>query len=110
MQIVEIKRPTHKLTNDEMDRIISYHQNMKSFLDDPGNKELKNIFPDFHITLVCDELALTGAQSAAFEGYMESSLTHINWGTFLWRTRKVHKDFLEEAERQQLLKTKKTDG
>ena len=102
-QIVEIKRPNHSLKNEEMDRIINYHDCMQSFLDDDANSEFRKFFHDFHITLVCDELALTGAQRAAFHGYLDDKLTHMNWRSFLLKTEEVHKDFLEEARRQQAL-------
>ena len=59
-QIVEIKRPGHALKNEEMDRIVSYHDCLRSFLDDDGNVDFRKAFSDFHMTLVCESLALTG--------------------------------------------------
>ncbi len=98
VQIIEIKKPHHRLTNTEMDRIVTYYQNMKSFLEDPAQNSLRNYFRDFHITVVCDELALTDTQLAAFEGYQETGkLTHINWTAFLSKTEQVHQDFLEKS-------------
>ena len=44
IQIIEIKRPDHKLTNDEMDRIISYNDQMEEFLADPANKQIIKVF------------------------------------------------------------------
>ena len=91
----------HKLTNDEMDRIISYNNAMDEFLNDPANAEFKSIFRLFYITLVCDDLSLTGAQEVSFNSYLKNgTLTHINWNTFLLRTKKMHEDFLAEAEKQ----------
>ena len=103
-QIIEIKKPSHKLTNKEMDRLVTYHDCMNSYLGDDKNKDITKFFREFHITLVCDDLALTGAQKAAFDGYKASGkLTHINWAAFLSRTESVHQDFLEEARRQKNL-------
>ena len=103
-QIVEIKRPGHALKNKEMDRIIKYHDCMHSFLHDERNVDLHKFFHDFHVTLVCEDLALTDAQRAAYDGYLaRGKLTHINWRNFLLRTETVHKDFLEEANRQRTL-------
>lgn len=100
-QIVEIKRPRHTLSNDEMDRIVSYYENMEAFLEDPGHAEFRSLFHDFHITVVCDSLGLTGAHHAAFDGYSDrGKLTHMNWAGFLLRTEQVHQDFLAEAKRQ----------
>lgn len=107
IEIVEIKKPHHKLTNDEMDRLITYHNQMKNFLNEPGNDKFKQMFPRYHITLVCDGLNLEGAQKVALESYkVEKMMNHINWKTFLLRTEQVHKDFIAEAEKQKRNVTK----
>jgi hypothetical protein len=50
---------------------------------------------------VCDKLNLSGIHKTAFEGVVSKGLiTHINWESFLLRTRKMHEQFLKEAERQ----------
>lgn len=104
VQIIEIKKPKHKLRNEEVDRIVSYHDNFESFLREEGNREINKFFKDFHITLVCDEIALTGSQKAAFDGYLnKGKLTRFNWSSFLSRTQIVHQDFLAEARRQKTL-------
>lgn len=104
IQIIEIKRPHHRLANEEMERIVSYHDLMRDFLDEEGNQEFKAKFPRFHITLVCDGVSLTGAVRAAFDGYKATEvLTHINWKTFLLRTKRAHQEFLNEANRQKRL-------
>ena len=105
IQIIEIKKPHYKLTDPEMDRIVTYHDNMDAFLKDPAQVEFRKFFTDFHITLVCDDLALTKTQRAAFNGYLgdegkRGKLTHMNWAAFLLKTEQVHQDFLREAERQ----------
>ena len=101
LQIIEIKRPTHNLTNDEMDRIIKYHDAMKAFLNSSGNSEFRYIFRSFHITLVCDGVSLTGAQALSFDKFVgDNMMTHINWAIFLLRTEQMHQDFLKEAKRQ----------
>lgn len=103
-QIIEIKKPGHRLKNNEMDRIVSYHENVGSFLHEEGNQEIRKFFKDFHITLICDEISLTGSQRAAYEGYQASGkLTRVNWSSFLSKTQTVHQDFLAEAQRQRRL-------
>ena len=110
VQIIEIKKPGHRLKNEEMDRIVSYHDNVRSFLREEGNQEISKFYKDFHITLVCDEIALTGSQQAAYEGYLASGkLTHLNWRSFLARTQVVHQDFLAEARRQKTLASSRGD-
>ena len=101
-QIIEIKTPKHKLTNAEMERIVAYHDCMESFLQE--NAEFKKRIQDFHITLVCDDVALSGSQNAILR-YM-TKLTRLTWRDFLLRTETVHRDFLAEAGRQRQLATR----
>lgn len=101
VQIIEIKKPRHKLNNDEMLRIISYYNNMNAFLNDPSHASFKKEFSDFHITVVCDALGLTEPALSAFDGYRDTGkLTHIDWAEFFLKTEHVHQDYLDEAERQ----------
>lgn len=106
LQLIEIKMPEHALQNVEMERIQKYKDLMSEFLNAEGNEEFKNVFRDFHITLVCDKTNLKGTTRQAFEGLKkEGLLTHITWQVFLLRTKRMHQDFLVEAERQKLLNT-----
>ena len=101
VQIIEIKRPQHKLSNLEMDRIISYYDNMKAFLEDSGHAVFRQHFSDFHETVVCDRIGLTGAQRTALDAYLERrKLTHMTWASFLLKLQRVHQDSLSEARRQ----------
>ena len=101
LQIVEIKRPNHKLTNKEWDRIQSYIDTMQDILGRKGNEEFRKYYKKFAVTLICDEIGLSGSQSEAFDSHKrKDALEHITWAVFLDRTERVHKDFLEEAERQ----------
>ena len=104
LQIIEIKRPFHSIKNDEWDRIQVYIDVMTRFLDLPGHEEFRHIFKRFTVTLVCDEIGLTGAQSKAFTSYQTDRVVeHVTWTTFLRRTQHMHQDFLKEADRQRLL-------
>jgi hypothetical protein len=101
IQIIEIKRPKHELQDQELDRIILYRDVMQEFLSAPGNDEFQRLFPNCHITLVCDALKLDGAHRQAFNSLKkDGELTPLSWNVFLLRTRKMHQAFLEEAERQ----------
>jgi len=101
IQIIEIKKPAHGLENEEMDRINTYVTLMREFLEAPGNQEFKRLFPEFHVTLVCDKITLKGVHKTALDGLKHDKLlTHITWQIFLLRTRKMHEAFLREAERQ----------
>jgi len=106
LQIIEIKKPKWKLTDEEMGRIGNYYAIMKDFLEQPGNDEFRREFPNFHITVVCDGINLTGQSQAAFDGLKaQGTLTHMNWKSFLLKTRKMHQAFLNEADRQRKLAT-----
>ncbi|MDE0626829.1 MAG: hypothetical protein OXH99_10560 [Bryobacterales bacterium] len=101
VRIIEIRKPDHKPSNGEMDGIVTCCDNMEAFLDDPAHAEFRRLFSDFHITVVCDKLALTGARRGAFNGYRESEkLTHMDWAAFLLKTEQVRQDFLGEAQRR----------
>lgn len=100
LQIIEIKEPKHALSNTEMDRIVTYYEQFEAFLNDPKRKDFKDFANDFHITLVCDDEKLTGAQKKAYSSYrVEGKLTPIDWSSFLLRTAKAHQEFLDEADR-----------
>jgi hypothetical protein len=102
IEIVEIKAPGHNIGPDDFDRMNTYVDLMKEFLAQPGNKAFKDAFPrGFHVTLVCDGVALKGTHRTAFEGLQDKKiLTHLNWKSFLLKTRQMHESFLKEAEKQ----------
>lgn len=107
LQIIEIKRAGHSIKNDEWDRIQVYIDTMERFLDLPGHEEFRAIFKRFFVTLVCDDIGLTGAQRKAFDAYREDRVVeHITWTNFLRRTQHMHQDFLNEANRQKKLALK----
>lgn len=108
VQIIEIKKPSHNFEDSEMDRLNTYVEQMKNFLADEKNREFTKLFGDFHVTLVCDGEKLTGVHKTAFEGLKSTNvLTHINWPTFLLRTKRMHQDFLNESDRQKRLVAKR---
>jgi hypothetical protein len=101
LQVIEIKKPNHKITNAEMDRIIVYDEQFEAFLSDPKHVEFQELIRGYKITLVADGHLLTGAQKKSYEAMKkDGKLEHINWRSFLLRTRKMHRAFLDEAERQ----------
>ena len=101
LQIIEIKAPGHRLINVEWDRVQVYIDQMQAFLYADGNEEFKAIFKRFTVTIICDEVGLTGAQAKAFESYRrDNEVEQITWAGFLLRTRRMHQEFLDEADRQ----------
>lgn len=103
IDIIEIKKPGHALGDDDFERMNTYVLMMEEFFEKATHAEFVRLFPDgFHVTLVCDEVNLKkGSNVSAFRGLKSRSLlTHIDWKVFLLKTRKMHEDFLREAERQ----------
>jgi hypothetical protein len=101
IQIIEIKKPKHKLQDDELDRIVNYNDLMTDFLAKKGNQDFQRSYSGFHITLVCDGLAIGRVGKQAFEQLTSSGrMTHETWESFLLKTRKMHEAFLAEADRQ----------
>lgn len=99
LQIIEIKKPHHQITNDEMDRIINYFDTFEAFLNDGRHSDFKSIAADFHVTLVSDGERLSGARRKAYTAYIEEKrLTPVDWAGFLLRTTQTHQEFLDEAE------------
>ena len=104
LQIIEIKKPKHKLTNEEWDRVQVYIDQMQEFLDAPGNEDFKSIFKRFTVTIVCDAIGLSGSQQKAFQAFRrDKEVEQITWDGFLRRTRRMHEEFLAEAKRQREL-------
>jgi hypothetical protein len=101
IQIIEIKKPHHTFTNEEMVRLQRYATQISNFLQEDTHQDFKRIFSDFHITLVCDQENLDDIHKGAFSKLVDDKkLTFIDWTTFLLRTRNMHQAFLDEAVRQ----------
>ncbi|QYU69275.1 ATP-binding protein [Leptolyngbya sp. 15MV] len=101
IQIIEIKRPGHTLTDAEFARLVKYDELMSEFLSLKGNQDYQRAFPNYRLTLVCDDLAIDHKNTRAMEALVAKGLLeHINWKTFLLRARRCNEDFLEEAKRQ----------
>ena len=108
LQLIEIKRPGYKLSNTDMERIDTYVRVMDKFLKLQGHEEFRKIFHDFRVTLVCDGLSLKGMAETAFRGLIDGDrMTHITWKVFLLRTKRMHEEFLREADRQRRYAAKK---
>lgn len=113
IQIIEIKRPSHTLTDAEFARLVKYDELMSEFLSLKGNQDYQRAFPNYKLTLVCDDLAIDHKNTRAMEALVAKDLLeHINWRTFLLRARRCNEDFLQEAKRQKrwTSKSKKKSG
>ncbi len=104
IQIIEIKRPKQELKNDEWDRIQLYIDQMEKFFQKDGNEEFRKMFTTYTVTLVSDGIDLSGSQRKAFLAFREEGkLIHMTWPAFLLGARRMHEEFLNEAENQRKL-------
>lgn len=98
LQIIEIKRPdmAKKFDASDWGRMYNYIEALKSFFAaDSGNKALTENIPGFQITLVANEIGLSGQNLDLFEVYRGSGIIrHLTWNAFLADTERVHQEFL----------------
>jgi len=94
VEIVEIKRPGHALTDIEFNRIMGYYRSLETFLNE--NPSFKEVFPEPHVTLVCDQLNLGLVSKEAYESLKDHRhLTKKTWEELLMDTKRVHEDFIK---------------
>jgi hypothetical protein len=94
IEIVEIKRPQHALTDEEFERILVYLRSLNDFLKD--NPLIKAELPEPHITLICDDLKLDDTHTIAYGSLKEhNQLEKKTWRELLTDCRKVHEDFID---------------
>lgn len=99
LEIVEIKRPNHALTDAEIERAYRYLEDLRTFLNE--NPTLATEFKPPVLVLVCDRLAL---QNPLAKGVLhDDAVEHRPWETLLVGTRRAHEDFLAAVPDQALL-------
>lgn len=97
LRIVEIKKKTHPLDDEEFERIQDYYEIVKEFLD--KNKAFGDEFRDPKILLICDELNLSRTSQNAYDRYKEKEiLCRKTWFDLSQETKKAHQDFLDALE------------
>lgn len=99
VEIVEIKRPQHALTDEEFDRLLGYFNSLQQFLR--LNPIFRETFPKPHVTLVCDRLNLDPTHLQAYQNLKQNdNLSKKTWEELLLDTRKVHEDFIERQRKR----------
>ncbi len=99
LEVIEIKRPSHQLNNEEFDRLNRYINALNEFLQQHP-KFAAQFHGGVHSTLVCDGLNLKGVHKTAFDGLSnDRKLDHLKWEEFLKSTRQAHEDFLKVARK-----------
>ena len=94
IEVVEIKRPGHSLTDEEYSRAFKYLDAVTTFLR--SNRELGELFPKVRLTIVCDGLALRNPVNAS-SIEQEVRILRKTWEGVLHGTMQAHEDFLERV-------------
>ena len=93
VEIVEIKKPGHKLTAAEFDRALAYIDSVDRFIKE--NKAVSLGPTKCRLTLVCDKVSLGGLEGRAMEHLVEhGQLVHRTWEDLLSGARTAHEDFI----------------
>jgi hypothetical protein len=97
VEIVEIKKADHSLTDDEFKRFRGYYDAMEKFLTE--NPDFRKEFSKTHITLLCDKLNLSRDIELAFDHLeKEGILTRKTWEGVLAVSKKRHEEFIERRQ------------
>ena len=97
IEIVEIKKPTHKLDDVEYQRLFDYKVDVENFLK--GNPEYASLFSHAHMTLICDAVNLSSALKDSYTSSIaRNELQHKTWEELLLNTRLMHEDFIKARD------------
>lgn len=97
IEIVEIKRPKHALTDEEYERAFNYRHAVTKFLEE--NDQLSALFPRARLTIVCERLALRPWHAEAIDN--DDNTAHKTWENVLYDTMQAHQDFLNRVQELQ---------
>ena len=90
LEVIEIKRPQHAMTDGEFDRAFGYLQAVEGFID--KNEAVRRIYPQARLTMVCDGLRLDDMRGRLVE--TDLRIDHRTWHDLLETTKRSHDDFL----------------
>ena len=97
IEIVEIKRPKHALTDAEYERAFNYRHAVTKFLEE--NDQLSSLFPKARLTIVCEKLTLRPWHAEAIDN--DDNTAHKTWENVLYDTMQAHQDFLSRVQELQ---------
>jgi len=98
LELIEIKRPTHALNDQEYERAFGYLESVEKFRE--GNPAVGAAFPKVKLTLVCDEL---GLKNPIYQRQLvdDPRVDKKSWYEVLTRTKREHEDFLKVVRTMQ---------
>ena len=94
IEILEIKRPGHTLTDDECQRALDYRYTVMDFLSE--GEQLTMRFPRVRLTIICDKRNFS---NRLYGDTIERNddITLKTWATILHDTTQAHQDFLSRV-------------
>ena len=97
LEILEIKRPEHSLTDVEFDRAFDYLTALREFINE--NVEVRKSFSEAGLTFICSDLNLSGSNKNNID--KDPEITRKTWHDLFTSSRRSHEDFLEVAGKLQ---------
>ena len=97
LEVIEIKRPQHSLTDIEFGRAFNYLEAVSGFINQ--SPAVKELFPEARLTIVCDSLNLGAMQRNTIRN--DAAITHRIWHDVLEFTSQSHEDFLKVVREMQ---------
>ena len=97
LEIIEIKRPQHALTDGEFDRAFHYLTAMRKFI--AATSAVRAVFPEARLTIVCDSLNLDDLRSNNLQ--KDTEIYQKTWHDLLESTNQGHEDFLNVVREMQ---------
>ena len=94
LEVVEIKRPRHSLTNQEFSRAFGYLSAMREFVD--SSPAVRESFTNVRLTIVCDLLNIGDIERNVIR--TDQNVIHRTWHDLLESTSRSHQDFLNEVD------------
>ena len=91
IEVIEIKRPQHTLTDKEFDRAFRYLTAMRKFINETD--AVKRLFPVAQLTIVSDSLKLDALRENTIR--TDAHILHKTWHHVLETTSHRHEDFLK---------------
>ena len=98
IEIVEIKRPLYRISDDEFVRAFNYLVAIDEFIKD--NDEIRKEFSIANLTIVCDSLENLSAYHVSHM-QTNNAIVHKTWHALLDSTKKTHEDFISVVEKMQ---------
>lgn len=93
LEVIEIKRPKHKLEDEEFNRAFNYLEAVKEFIK--NNNEVSTEFPEAKLTIVCDNLNLSASIKNNID--KDPDICRKTWHDLCTSSSRSHEDFLEVA-------------